>query len=316
MVLILSYLILLNLLTCLVFVCRNRSRVPRDAYSCIAVLIFHKASQHCCDGPGIILFRRTMDEEKKILEAELLAPLQMVDIFIVIFSLIHQEGGGGSLFCPPFMSASAFQVRLKLHLSVNTLVSSFCPRCCANGITKRLIAEVTPDERSSSFRASDDSLFSFLFFFKTKGFFFFYSRFLIITSFGLEMEPYAIFLISRTGGAFSALPPLCSFFPGSVAKSCSAAKSHIQTKAAPGQLWVLFALGKKLSFLSNPGHTCAGCLRASIVGRFTSETEGVLPPPTLLPVCFSVVCGEAPMVSVGKIAAHRCNVNLMNGHRD
>lgn len=54
----------------------------------------------------------------------------------------------------------------------------------------------------------------------------------------------------------------------------------------------------------------------SIVGRFTSETEGVLPPPTLLPVCFSVVCGEAPMVSVGKIAAHRCNVNLMNGHRD
>lgn len=142
-----SYLILLNLLTCLVSVCRNRSRVPRDAHSRIAVLIFHKASQHCCDGPGIILFRRTMDEEKKILEAELLAPLQTVDIFIVIFSLIHQEGGGGgawgSLFCPPFMSASAFQVRLKLHLSVNTLVSSFCPRCCANGITKRLIAEVT-----------------------------------------------------------------------------------------------------------------------------------------------------------------------------
>lgn len=150
-----------HLLTCLVFVSCNRSRVPRDAYSSIAVLIFHKASRHCCDGPGIILFRRTMDEEKKILEAELSAPLQTADIFIVIFSLIHQEGGGvgaaawGSLFCPPFMSAWAFQVRLKLHLSVNTLVSSFCPRCCANGITKRLMAEVTLDERSSSFCASE-----------------------------------------------------------------------------------------------------------------------------------------------------------------
>lgn len=85
------------MLTCLVFVSCNRSRVPRDTYSSIAVLIFHKASQHCCDGPGIILFRRTMDEEKKILEAELLAPLQMVDIFIVIVSLIHQEGGGGAV---------------------------------------------------------------------------------------------------------------------------------------------------------------------------------------------------------------------------
>lgn len=153
--------------------------MPRDAYSSIGVLIFHKASQHCCDGPGIILFRRTMDEEKKILEAELLAPLQMVDIFIVIFSLIHQEGGGGawgSLFCPPFMSASAFQVRLKLHLSVNTLVSSFCPRCCANGITKRLIAEVTLDKRSLSFRSSERLLmilFSFFFFFKDKRIFFF-----------------------------------------------------------------------------------------------------------------------------------------------
>lgn len=163
-------------------------------------------------------------------------------------------GRGGSLFCPPFMSASAFQVRLKLHLSVNTLVSSFCPRCCANGITKRLIAEVTLWRTQLIFprfwTPPDDSLFFFLrqkdFYFYL--FYFFYCRSLIITSFGLEMEPYAIFLISGTGGAFSALPPLCSFFPGSVAKSCSAAKSHIQTKAAPGQLWLLFALGKKLSF--------------------------------------------------------------------
>lgn len=71
-----------------------------------------------------------MDPEKKILSAGPPVLPQTLDISIVfVVSVIHQEGSGGGggagLFCPSLMSASAFQARLKLHLSVNLLVNSF-----------------------------------------------------------------------------------------------------------------------------------------------------------------------------------------------
>lgn len=84
-----------------------------------------------------------MDLEKKILSAGLKALPQTLSISIVIvICVIHQEGSGVSgagagLFCPFFMSASAFQARLKLHLSVNLLVNSFRLLLCC----RRLMAD-------------------------------------------------------------------------------------------------------------------------------------------------------------------------------
>lgn len=82
--------------------------------------------------------------------------------------------------------------------------------------------------------------------------------------------------------------PLWAFyFPALLRKLPPCQKSHTN-KSCTWAALALFALGKKLSFLSKPGHTCTGCLRVSIVARLTSETEGALPPPTLLPVCFQL----------------------------
>lgn len=63
-------------------------------------------------------------------------------------------------------------------------------------------------------------------------------------------------------------------------------KSHTNKRCTWTAL-ALFTLGKKLSFfLSNPGHTCAGCLRGSIVGWYTFETEGALTPNPAPPSCY------------------------------
>lgn len=167
----------------------------------------------------------------------------MADTFIVIFCLIHRRG---SFFCPPFMSRSAFQVRLKLHLSVLTPVRFFW-------LIPQMASQKIDSRRESSWLelifplCSAPPPFPNHLFPSISG--------------NLKYWPWWIQNISIKNK--SSEIKFSDFYLWSAECLCALTwlwklpqcqKSHTNKSCTWADL-ALFAQGKKLSFLSNPGHT-------------------------------------------------------------
>lgn len=205
----------------------------------------------------------------------------MDDIFIVILRLIHQRGHS-------FMSRSAFQVRLKLHLSLNTLVRLscvFCPKWIdSRHDSSSLCVLPLPPSRNTIKPTLDSTHWLFYIF------------------------PY-IFLISFcsaegsfhwTCKAFRALPSLCCYFPCPVAKAASLPKVTHKQKLHLGSFGFICTGWEVKFFIKSRSHLHrmpegVHCWKVHIWNWRCAATTH---PAACL---FSAVCGEARMVSMCNI---------------